>query len=163
MQMAFVSPEEVFVDSARYVGLSKITEAMLKARVINNIEVQDGQGNTALIAASTGNNIDLVQLLARQHADVNAQNSSGERALSFFILNGNHKAITMLLNAGAEVNYVDIEGSSPLSLAVFRQDKFVVDQLLRHGASMQPVIALAKRLGIKNVEKLVANLQPTSI
>jgi ankyrin repeat protein len=138
---------------------------MLKAKVINNIEVQDGQGNTVLITASAGNNIHLVQLLFNQHANANAnaQNSNGERALSFFVLNGNHKAITMILDSGAEVNYVDVNGSSPLTLAVFRQDKFIIDQLLNHGASMQPVIDMAKRLGIADIEKLVSNLKPASI
>lgn len=165
MQTSYVSPEEVFVGSAKHTGLSKITEAMLKAKVINNIEVQDGQGNTVLITASAGNNIHLVQLLFNQHANANAnaQNSNGERALSFFVLNGNHKAITMILDSGAEVNYVDVNGSSPLTLAVFRQDKFIIDQLLNHGASMQPVIDMAKRLGIADIEKLVSNLKPASI
>ncbi len=163
MQTSFLSPEEVFVGSAKYVGLSKIAEAMLKAKVVSDTEVQDGRGNTALMAASAGNNTDLVRLLVGRHANINAQNSNGERALSFLIANGNHKGITLLLDSGADVNYVDVRGNSPLALAVFRQDSFTVNQLLGHGASMQPVIEMAKRLGIGNVEKLVSDMKPTSI
>ena len=163
IQTSLISPEEAFVDSARYSGLSKITEAMLKALVIKNIEAQDSLGNTALITASIGNNINLAQLLVNQHANVNAQNSNGERALSFLILNGNHNAITMILKAGAEVNYIDVDGSTPLSIAVFKQDRSIVDQLLARDASMQPVLDLANKLGIVQIDKLVKILLPASI
>jgi AhpD family alkylhydroperoxidase len=163
MQAAFVSPEEIFVESAKYNGLAKITEAMLKAKVIKNTEVQDGRGNTALLAASMGNNVDLVKLLIHQHANVNAQNSNGERALSFLVLNSHRDAITMLLKAGAEVNYADVDGTSPLSIAVFKQDKAMFNQLVDFGASTKPVLELAKTLGIIDIHNLINKLLPVRI
>ncbi len=152
IQTSLMTPEEVFVFSARYTGLSKISEALLKAGVIKNINVQDGEGNTALLSASIGNNLNLAQILVHQHSNVNAINSNGERALSFFVLNGNYNAVMMALNAEAEVNYIDVDGKSPLSLAVFRQDKLIANLLIDHGASTQLVLDLAQKLKIAAIE-----------
>lgn len=164
IQTSFVSPEEAFVDSARHRGLSKIAEAMLKAGIIKNMEVRDSSGNTALVAASIGNNIDLARTLVNAGANVNAQNNSGRRPLSFFVSNGNVDAVKMLLKAKADVNYVDVDGSSPLSLAVFAQNMIIMNQLIDNGGSLQSVIELAQKIGIADeVEQVLKALHREAI
>jgi tetratricopeptide (TPR) repeat protein len=163
IQASIITPEEAFIFSARYNGISQIAEAILKAKILKNIEVQDGQGNTAFITSSIGNNIDLARLLINKHANINARNSSGERALSFWILNKNYDAVSMLLKAGAEINYVDVDGNSPLSIAVFKQDRLLINLLIDHGADFQPVKDLAQKLGIVDIDMLLKSPKRTSI
>lgn len=164
-QTSLLSPQEAFVLSARYSGLSKISEALLKAMVVKDIELRDGHGNTALIAAGIGNNEALAYFLTKNHANVNSQNSNGERALTFFVTNGNYKAVRMLLEVGAQVNYIDVNGNSPLSIAVFRQDGLIIKELLKHGALIDQVVILAKKFGMNEIEieRLIGDLRKVSI
>jgi hypothetical protein len=136
LQISFVAPEEAFILGAQFASLSEIVIAMLKAAVIQNLESRDAFGNTALIAASAGNNADIVRLLVANRANVNVPNRDGERALSLAIINGNRDSARLLLNSGAEVNYVDSDNRSPLSVAVTQRDAMMVNELLRRKAKV---------------------------
>jgi len=160
LRTAFVSPEEAFVESARYEATSGITEALLQAQVIRDIETRDGQGNTAFMMACLGNNIKLVNILMAQKSNLNAQNSKGERALGYLVSNRNYDATLALLRTNVEVNYIDVNGMSPLALAVFRNDKLLVRELIEHGASIQTVVKYAEGLGMTGIEEIIESVLP---
>lgn len=79
-------------------------------------------GKTALMAASSRGNSDLVQTLIKRGATVNLKHYSGETALMFAARSGNVSTVKALLDAGADVDV--IVGSphagefTPLSVAI---------------------------------------------
>lgn len=130
-QSAYASPDEVFVEAARYSSGNPLLHKLLSAKVLQNVDARDAGDNSALINAGFGNNLQGAMFLLANKADVNAQNRQGQRALGFFAGAGNAEAVKFLLGYGAEVKYVDRNGESPLSNAVRGGHVEVVKLLLR--------------------------------
>lgn len=82
------------------------------------VDVQDTNGNTALIhAASSIIGVEEVRLLLRAKANVNLQNFKGFSALMFASRDGNTENARLLINAKANVNLQNNGGASALLLA----------------------------------------------
>jgi len=133
-QRAVVTPEEVFVLAAGHRALVPVARALLKTKTVRDLEVRDGEGNTALILAARADNLELLRTLVDQGAKLNAQNSHGARPLSLAAMKGNATAIELLLSRRAEPSFVDQDGNSPLALATLAHQGKAVVLLLRGGA-----------------------------
>ena len=135
-QRAIIAPEEAFVACAAYPQMAVVARALGRAKVVPNVDVRDGLGNTALIMAAGGSEITLVRALLDLGANMNAQNSRGERALTFAAQRGGPKVVEMLVSRGAQPDFADQDGSSPLSLAVRYMHADVTRLLLARGAKL---------------------------
>jgi ankyrin repeat protein/tetratricopeptide (TPR) repeat protein len=115
---ADVSADTVFVELAAGPASGYAAQAMLKAKLVKNIDVKTtGEcGCTALTKAGDANNLELAKFLVANKANVNGTNASGETALTRFILQKNWEAVTYLLDHGARVNFVDNDGMTPLQV-----------------------------------------------
>ena len=116
-QSAYVSPEEVFVESAKFDFGQYLLQNLIAAGTVRDVDAKDGENNTALISAAMGNNLPAARYLLGKHAKVDAENSSGQRALGFFSAAGNINAVKLLLDRQANADYVDRNGESPLKAA----------------------------------------------
>ena len=113
-----VSVDKAFVELAAGPALGFAVQALLKAKVVKNIDVKtEGEcGCTALIKAADANNFELAKYLIANKANVNGTNASSETALSRFIIQKNWGAVNYLLDHGARVNFIDKDGFTPLHL-----------------------------------------------
>lgn len=71
----------------------------------------DNEGNTALIIASAGRNVELAELLLKTN-DVNAVNLKGQSALTKAIETGSAEVAALLVKKGANVQLSDIDGNN---------------------------------------------------
>ena len=117
-QSAYASPDEVFVDAAKYPSGNSLLRKLLSAKVLRDVNTRDADANTALIKAGLGNNLAGAVFLVASKADVDAENKQGQRALGYFAGDGNADAVRLLLDHHADAKYLDRNGESPLSLAV---------------------------------------------
>lgn len=98
------------------------------------VTVTDYLGDTALIAATGGGHMEIVQMLLAAKASVNAANNDKRTALMAAAMRGDEPLVKMLLDAGAEVNAKDKQGETALFDAVRYGHLPVVRMLLDAGA-----------------------------
>lgn len=100
-----------------------------------DVNARDNSGETALMQAVRGENLDTMKLLINHGADVNAQDNQGETALMKCVSIGEEE-IKLLIEAGADVNIKDNEGKTALIHAAIRGPSFIVQLLLENGADI---------------------------
>ena len=123
-QRSPLTAEEAFIAAAGYKPLTHLVLALSKTGAVHDVNARDGEGNTALMAAARGGNLELVTMLLGGGANVNAQNRHGARALTFAVQKADLAAVGLLLEHGAEPNFADQDGTSPFALAILaRQGK----------------------------------------
>ncbi len=76
-----------------------------------NTSKADNEGNTALIIASAGRNVQLAELLLKTN-DVNAVNLKGQSALTKAIETGSAEIAALLVKNGANVQLADVDGNN---------------------------------------------------
>lgn len=135
-QTSFVPPEEALILGARHIPLSGICESLLRAGVVREVDIRDGEGNTALIAAGRAGNVKIARHLLARRANINAQNNMADRALSLALRGGARELAMVLLSAGAEIDFMNNHGNTPLALAVQQRDTAMVIELLRRKAKI---------------------------
>ncbi|MBD3389477.1 hypothetical protein GF415_00795 [Candidatus Micrarchaeota archaeon] len=79
--------------------------------------VQDGLGNTPLMAAATENNAAPLSLLRRRGAKLNQRNESGQTALMLAAWEGNTKSVKVLLSLGADYRCRDVHKNNAAEYA----------------------------------------------
>lgn len=72
-----------------------------------NIDFQDSEGYSALMAAAENDDAEIMSLLIENGATVDLQDNNGETALLMAVRNGSYSVIPLLINAGANPNLVD--------------------------------------------------------
>lgn len=77
-----------------------------------DINKADNEGNTALILASSGRNIQLIETLLPKVKNINAVNEKGESALTKAIAGGSPEIASLLLKNGADINVIDKDGNN---------------------------------------------------
>lgn len=82
-----------------------------------NINAQDSEGRTALMATVNDLLTDKVDFLIRRHAALNTQDHRGRTALMYATMIGSKPTVSALLAARADVNVHDNDGWTALSLA----------------------------------------------
>lgn len=101
------------------------------------------QQDTALHAACTNNNREIIRMLLERGADANALDEEGNTPLMDSVLSGpDAEVVRMLLKAGANANQADAGGYTPLHIASLLPGEeeaesaalSVIELLLEHGA-----------------------------
>ena len=98
--------------SAAHNGNIALVQKLLDEGV--DVNIQDNEGYTALILASTYRHIDIVKLLLNSGANTNFQNNVGETALLLASLRGRTDIARLLLTSGANPNLRDNDGFNVL-------------------------------------------------
>lgn len=134
-----------------------------------DLEARDGEGNTAVIAASEDegdasekSRAECIRLLVEAGANVNAKNNRGNTALHETFLTAVEEE---LLKLGADVNARNNDGETPIFTTV---DDSAVALYIQHGANLairnnkgQTAIESASDDGPLRVEAFRKALQPT--
>lgn len=95
-----------------------------------NINMQDGDGDTALHGAAQTGNVEIMRLLLDKGANVNAKNKQGGTPLMWAAVYGNDEAAKLLLSRGADASLKDNDGITAAEWAV-RNKRDSVAALLR--------------------------------
>ena len=82
-----------------------------------DVNMQNEQGDTALIIAVAKNRLDMTKLLVENGADVNLQTNSDSTALILASLVGRLDIVKFLVESGADVNLKDMGGNTALDYA----------------------------------------------
>jgi len=107
---------------------------LLETALIQELNVQDRNGNTPLMWAVSEGREDIVQLLVDSGADVNIQNYAGETALILASSQGFNTVCCFLIENGAELNIASLDGASAAHLAAACGHTEVLITLANHGA-----------------------------
>ncbi|KAK1703409.1 ankyrin repeat-containing domain protein [Colletotrichum lupini] len=100
--------------------MRRVSSAIATLRLLDHapdVNLQDVEGNTALINAAQNRVVEGVRALIRHGADVNVQDIHGRTALAHAAEKLCFESVEALLKAGADANLCDDEGRSPLWLA----------------------------------------------
>ena len=103
-----------------------------------NINTRDGSGETALIKASRGTNITLVNdILSYPNIDVNAKADNGDTALTVATQNGRFLIVSELLNnPETHVDVFGREGKTALIWAILEDKSSIARLLVENGADV---------------------------
>lgn len=103
-----------------------------------DINLQDGDGNTALLLAVKRMDVITAQLLVESGADTEARNKVGQTALLIAVSNGEEKLWKMLLDRPNGSNINAGGGIYPTALhnASYQGELKTVEQLVNHGANV---------------------------
>ena len=122
----------------------------------------DSAGNTALMYAVKGNQIEIVEYLIREGANVNARTNKGTTPLMFASYYGYEDVVKALISAGADVNLKDKGGHTELMNAAYQGHLDIVKVLVDAGASMiainndgETAFSLAKKNNHRDVLKFL--------
>ena len=104
-----------------------------------NVNMQQGDGATALHWASHRNDLVTASLLIETGADVNVANELGATPLWLAAINGSDSMAKQLLEAGANPNASLKMGETPLMTAARSGNPETVKQLLNYGADVNGI------------------------
>lgn len=115
-------------------GKTEISEVLLNEGA--DVNSQDEEGLTPLIAAAFNNLVEIVEILLRNGADIDAQEEKGWTALYAAALTNSVGAVDILIKNGAEVNIKTNDGETALDIAqeLWSHRNDVIEILLEVGA-----------------------------
>jgi ankyrin repeat protein len=114
-------------------GVKGIVHRIWSTRSVN---VEDSEGQTALLRALQGNDRESISLFISLGADVHVRTKHGKTTLHLAIENRDRELANYLLTQGVEVNAQDIDGKSSLHLAVANKNRDLAECLINHGAAL---------------------------
>lgn len=103
------------------------------------LEARDGQGRTALLLATHGNNVDAARELIEAGADVNAKDVLQDSAYLYAGARGLDEILAMTLAHGADLRSTNRYGGTALIPAAERGHVATVRTLLRAGVAVDHV------------------------
>ncbi|HEU4688566.1 MAG TPA: ankyrin repeat domain-containing protein [Vicinamibacterales bacterium] len=92
-------------------------------------------GDSPLIEAVKGRNVEAVRSLLKQKVDVNARQGDGATALHWAVHRSDDTIVDLLLRAGAKPDLADDTGATPLYLACLNRSGATVERLLQARAN----------------------------
>lgn len=110
-----------------------IAERLLKAGA--DINSQDFNGNTALIAAIENNKLALVKFFLKKDANVNLSDKNGRTPLHAAVQQRNKKIVQLLISYDADAHAADLTGETPCDLANEDKEYFFPDS--KNGSDFQ--------------------------
>ena len=123
-------PKKQVLHAAR--GGDAALKALLSQGV--NINAADNDGETALMEAADGRNVEVVRVLIANGANVNAADEDGETALMIAADDGTAETVRLLIEAGANVNARDEDGETALDKAIDERNHRAAELLRAAGA-----------------------------
>ncbi|GFR88151.1 ankyrin repeat-containing protein [Elysia marginata] len=132
--------------SYREDGCCRCVEHLIDAG--SNLDLEDRDGDTALMLALQCYSTDVATLLLENGACVNTVSQSGETPLKLALQTESDEVLALLLAKGAHVNDVTHSGETPLTVASIRQTL----RLLQHG--LDPTLSHLDRDRLHNMVKL---------
>jgi ankyrin repeat protein len=118
-----------------------------------DLDLQDTEGNTALIIAVKSMKINIVKQLLEYGANTNIQDRTLSTALMYAAELGNCELVLNLLENGARINMQDINNYTALTRAILKRKIKTVDCLLEYGAN--PIWVSIKPKGEQDEEHLM--------
>lgn len=111
-----VAVQQTIQDLCEFGSFSEVKEALIEGQNVNN---QDDQGRTPLMAACQGNSsVEIIQLLFAHGARVNMRDYEGKTALMYAAqYNRYEKVFKELIKTGALVNAKTNDGTTALMFA----------------------------------------------
>lgn len=103
------------------------------------LEARDGQGRTALLLATHGNNVEAARALIEAGADVNAKDALQDSAYLYAGARGLDEILAMTLAHGADLHSTNRYGGTALIPAAERGHVATVRTLLRAGVAVDHV------------------------
>lgn len=100
--------------------------------LVCDIDLQNSNGETALIVASKDLDFGIVDLLIKKGANLNIQCSAGKTALLYAAQNGDNDFVELLKNS--DLNIQDEKGNTALMNAAINGFSRIVSKLLQYGA-----------------------------
>jgi ankyrin repeat protein len=100
-------------------------------------ETADKSGRTALMLASAGGHIGIVNILLGNGASINHRDQAGHTALNWAAMRGRTQVASALLEMGADINTRNNEGVSPLLYAIGTRNIAMVNVLVANGADLE--------------------------
>jgi ankyrin repeat protein len=100
-----------------------------------DININDTDGDTALVIASKTENEELLRTIIDAGADVNIQNKDGNTALMIASIYSNAETediIKMLINAGTDVNIQNKDGNTALMLACLHSNEMSYEETVKY-------------------------------
>jgi len=116
---------------------AKIVELLLS--LVDDLNVKNAYGQTALMLAASSGNAEAVRLLVQFGADVNAVSDQQETALDVRCCLGAPDVIEILLQANVDVNWTDDHGWTPLKYALHEKRWDIANLLHDQGAGLAPL------------------------
>lgn len=95
------------------------------------VDPMSGKGQTALMVASSGGCLEIVQVLHAQGAKMDVKGDNGFTPLHFAASEGHAHIVKFLVNQGANVHIRDNNGRTPLDVALLKGHSDVVIALNR--------------------------------
>lgn len=111
-------------------GQSKLLESMVYFNV--PVDSKAKNGDTALMFATSGGDLNMVKLLIKKGADPNAKTITGLTPL--ITANEEESKIRLLLDSGARINDKDKTGQTAIFYALKNSQKKKLELLLKNGA-----------------------------
>ena len=96
------------------------------ANIVNNMNLQNINGDTALFYAAEYNHVNVVSQLIKAGADVNLQDIHKETALMCASYKGHKEIVSKLLKANAKLNLKDDEGRTALIDAILEDNCIIL-------------------------------------
>jgi ankyrin repeat protein len=129
------------VDDLRFVISQGDFDTAKKTLKEFGMDIQDGDGRTALMNAVLEEKIDFVKWLVDNGANINTQDRNGYSVLHFMAQDRLIDLTKYILNFKADLELRDIYGNTPLWTAVFngRDNLGVVKMFLDKGAKLDNV------------------------
>ena len=87
-------------------------------RIFTNINLQNGEGSTALQLASYYGNMETVEILLNNGANINEKDNINQTALLLASYSGQTTIIELLLGKNADINSKTIKGFTVLHLGI---------------------------------------------
>lgn len=124
---ADVRMEEEFFIAAKTGDLEELEEVLDKGAPI---DMQDDQGNTAVMLATMAGHVDVVQWFIDEGANLNVQNDRSDNVLLYAGAEGLLDIVTLAVEAGADTTLTNRYGGTALIPAADRGHVDIVDYLL---------------------------------
>lgn len=98
------------------------------------VDVQDGQGRTALMMAAIADNETMIRLLLKYLARADVRDNIGNNAIGYAATHGNVSVVRAMAESKVDLNLANKRGQTPLMLAAAEGHVAVVQYLLERGA-----------------------------
>ena len=109
-------------------GLQEMVELLVEHG--QDLNCQDSDGRTPLMASSQGGHIKVFQILLDHNADVNMISHHGETSLHFAAFHNHCDILTILLDKVEDLNYMDKNGNTALMYAASQEEKSAIECLV---------------------------------